>query len=155
MEALGLDVRLLVAQLINFGLLVFLLNKFLYKPLIKMLDDRKKKIAEAAENNTKIETQLAELKVQEAKVLKDAKDKVSEERKIILSSVETERQKILAEAKASAGREVAKAGETIKGLESEAEKNISHKVITDLADQVTKKLTTQKGSLLDDLLKNE
>jgi len=56
MEALGLDIRLLVAQLINFGLLIFLLNKFLYKPLIKMLDDRKKKIAEAAENSIKIET---------------------------------------------------------------------------------------------------
>jgi F-type H+-transporting ATPase subunit b len=155
MQALGLDIRLFLAQLVNFGLLVFLLNKFLYKPLIKMLDDRKRKIAEAAENNAKIETQLSELKVQEAKVLKDAKDKVSEERKVILSSVETERQKILVEAKESAGREVAKAGETIKGLESEAEKNISRKVITELTDEVTKKLASQKGSLLDDLLKND
>jgi len=80
--------------------------------------------------------------------LKEAKDKVSEERKVILSSVESERQKILAEAKASAQREVTKAGETIKGLESEAERNISQKVITDLTDQVTKKLATPKRQFI-------
>ena len=37
MEALGLDWKLLVAQMVNFGLLFFVLKKVLYKPLIKAI----------------------------------------------------------------------------------------------------------------------
>lgn len=43
---LGLDWRLLLAQVINFGILSFVLAKFLYKPMLKLLDERRSKIAE-------------------------------------------------------------------------------------------------------------
>ncbi len=35
---LGIDVRLLVAQIINFGLLVWLLNRFLYRPVMESIE---------------------------------------------------------------------------------------------------------------------
>jgi len=35
---LGVDPRLLLAQIVNFGLLLLILNKFLYKPLIKKIE---------------------------------------------------------------------------------------------------------------------
>lgn len=40
----GLDGRLLLAQVINFALLLFLLTKFLYRPLLKLLQEREQKI---------------------------------------------------------------------------------------------------------------
>ncbi len=42
----GVDWRLLIIQGINFGLLLYVLSYFLYKPVLKIIDDRKKMIAE-------------------------------------------------------------------------------------------------------------
>lgn len=43
----------LIAQILNFLFLVFILAKFAYKPLLKMMEDRKNKIAGDLENAEK------------------------------------------------------------------------------------------------------
>jgi F-type H+-transporting ATPase subunit b len=45
LESLGINLGLLVSQLVNFTLLAVLLYLLLYKPLLKMLDQRKERIA--------------------------------------------------------------------------------------------------------------
>jgi F-type H+-transporting ATPase subunit b len=45
-EALGLNLPQLIAQIVNFFLLLVILRLLLYKPILKMLDDRKQRIAE-------------------------------------------------------------------------------------------------------------
>jgi F-type H+-transporting ATPase subunit b len=45
-EALGLNLPQLIAQVANFFVLLVILRLTLYKPILKMLDDRKQKIAE-------------------------------------------------------------------------------------------------------------
>ncbi len=40
MDELGLNVPVLVAQLVNFFLLLVVLRIFLYKPILNMLDQR-------------------------------------------------------------------------------------------------------------------
>lgn len=45
-EALGLNLPQLIAQIVNFFLLLVILRVLLYKPILKMLDDRKQRIAE-------------------------------------------------------------------------------------------------------------
>ena len=42
MEKLGIEPQLLLAQLVNFGIIIFVLSKFLYKPILDMLEKRKK-----------------------------------------------------------------------------------------------------------------
>lgn len=63
-------------QAVNFGVILFVLNKVLYKPVMKMLDDRAKKINEgmaAAEKNLKEAGEIEKLKKAEvAKARKDA-----------------------------------------------------------------------------------
>ena len=44
--ALGLNLPALVAQLVSFTLLLVVFRAFLYKPVIRMLDERKKRIQE-------------------------------------------------------------------------------------------------------------
>lgn len=51
----------LIAQILNFLFLVFILAKFAYKPLLKMMEDRKNKIAGDLENAEKAK---ADAKVQ-------------------------------------------------------------------------------------------
>ncbi len=45
-DALGINLPALIAQIVNFTLLLVLLRFTLYKPILKMLDERKRKIAE-------------------------------------------------------------------------------------------------------------
>ena len=44
MEALGINLPGLITQIISFLILLFVLSKLLYKPVIKMLDDRAERI---------------------------------------------------------------------------------------------------------------
>jgi len=63
-------------QVINFGVILFVLNKILYKPVLKLLDDRAKKINEGqamAEKNLKEAAELDKVRKTElAKVRKEA-----------------------------------------------------------------------------------
>ncbi len=45
-EALGLNLPQLIAQVVNFFVLLIVLRLVAYKPILKMLDERKQKIAE-------------------------------------------------------------------------------------------------------------
>ena len=41
---MGINLPGLITQLISFAILVFLLTRFLYKPVVKLLDERAEKI---------------------------------------------------------------------------------------------------------------
>lgn len=43
--AFGIDIRLIIIQAVNFGLLMVALSYFLYQPVLKLLRDREEKIA--------------------------------------------------------------------------------------------------------------
>jgi F-type H+-transporting ATPase subunit b len=55
----GVQPILLLAQIVNFAILFFLLRKFLYGPLLKILEQRRNTIKESLKNAEKIEKQLA------------------------------------------------------------------------------------------------
>lgn len=46
MDALGINGPFLIAQIVNFVLLLLILRAFLYKPVLNMLENRKQRIAE-------------------------------------------------------------------------------------------------------------
>lgn len=56
----GVQPVLLAAQIVNFLILLFLLKKFLYGPILKVLETRKKTIADSLKNAEKIEKRLAD-----------------------------------------------------------------------------------------------
>lgn len=45
-EALGINLPMIIAQIVNFTILLVVLRMVLYKPVLKMLDERKQRIAE-------------------------------------------------------------------------------------------------------------
>src|SRR3989344_4681980 len=70
---LGLDWKLLLAQMFNFGILAFVLTKLVYKPLLKALKERQK-IAKANEEAEKIVSQArAEAKAERALLFSEAR----------------------------------------------------------------------------------
>jgi len=113
-----------IAQVLNFFILVWLLKRYLYKPILQAVDDREKKIT--AQLND------AEAKKAEAKKEQDEFKKKNEEfdnqkkelmDKVIADSNE-ERQKLLEEAKKQAE---ALSGKLAKASE-EAQENLNHEL---------------------------
>jgi F-type H+-transporting ATPase subunit b len=71
-ETLGIRWVELVAQTINFSIVLFVLWKFAYKPVFNMLEARRAKIAESLANAEKIKAQLAQTEADRQKVLTQA-----------------------------------------------------------------------------------
>ncbi len=60
MEALGINISGLLTQIISFSILVGILYSFLYKPILKMLDNRSNKIKESLSKATEVQAQSEE-----------------------------------------------------------------------------------------------
>lgn len=129
MESLGIDVKLLLAQIVNFLVLLVVLKKFLYKPLLKVLDERKKKIEESLANAEKISKELVKLEEEKAKILKVAQGEavklIAEEKKF----AEEQKEKIIEEAKKQAKDEVAKGSVLAKQELEKAKKELREEVL--------------------------
>jgi F-type H+-transporting ATPase subunit b len=62
--AFGIDWRLLIIQGVNFAVLLSALTYFLYRPITKMIDDRRAKIAEGVRMAEAADQRLAEAKIE-------------------------------------------------------------------------------------------
>lgn len=69
----GIQPTLLLAQIVNFLIILFLLKKFFYKPIVKALEDRKKKIEESLVNAQLIEEKLQKTEEKSTQILDQAK----------------------------------------------------------------------------------
>lgn len=69
----GIEPTLLLAQIVNFLIILFLLKKFFFGPIVNALEDRKNKIAESLKNVDLIEERLQKTEVDSAKIIEDAR----------------------------------------------------------------------------------
>jgi len=65
----GIQPVLLLAQIVNFLIILYLLSKFFYKPIVKLLEDRKRRIEESLKNADLIEEKLKKTQEQSAQIL--------------------------------------------------------------------------------------
>ena len=114
MENIGINWQLLVAFLINFLILFGLLTAILYKPVLKMLDERQAKIKESLEMAEKIKDQTSRSEEQ----IKAAVEAARKEGQVIIGQASQIAEKIKEEAKESARSEadiiIGKARDEIK-----------------------------------------
>jgi F-type H+-transporting ATPase subunit b len=100
-DALGLNLPQLIAQIANFAVLVVILRLTLYKPVLKMLDDRKAKIADGlnAADIARAEAAAAQANIQSQI---DASRKEGQE---IVAGAQTIAQRIQSEAREQSARD--------------------------------------------------
>ena len=67
--AFGINWKLLLVQAINFGLLLSVLWYFLYRPILKMIDDRKNKVAESVKTAEAAAQQLSEAQTKSSEII--------------------------------------------------------------------------------------
>lgn len=110
LEAFGIDWKLLLIQAVNFGVLLAALTYFLYKPTMRVLDERRAKVAKGVEDAEAAEVKLREADSVAAGVLKSAE---GEAEGIVSSARET--------ASAEKARIVKEAEERAVAVASDAE----------------------------------
>lgn len=69
LETLGIQWPKLIAQFVNFSIVLFVLWKFAYKPIFNMLEFRRDKIAESLTNADKIKAELAKTELAQREIL--------------------------------------------------------------------------------------
>jgi len=68
----GVDWAHLIAQIISFGIVCFLLHRFAYRPVLAMLESRRKEIAQGLANAEEIKAELARTATQRQEVMTQA-----------------------------------------------------------------------------------
>ncbi|MBX3002406.1 MAG: F0F1 ATP synthase subunit B [Anaerolineales bacterium] len=109
MEALGINLGFLLVQIFNFLLLLVLLRKWVFTPIMNMLQKRRETISKGLEDAS-IAAEARENAEKEAeKLLSEARAKVASEAREITARAEEQAKEIVkdAEAKAGKAREVA------------------------------------------------
>jgi F-type H+-transporting ATPase subunit b len=89
-------------QLVNFGILVLVLNIFLYKPLRKVLAERRQVIDGARDKAAAVDLEVHEKMSQYEARLRDAKADASARRTDALKQAQTEETAVLEKARAEA-----------------------------------------------------
>ena len=74
LQTLGIQWTKLIPQLFNFGIVLWVLWKFAYKPVFTMLDARQKKITDSIANADKIKAELAKTEAARQHILNQASD---------------------------------------------------------------------------------
>jgi F-type H+-transporting ATPase subunit b len=88
-EKFGFNTQLFVSQLIGFFIVAFLLQRFAFKPLLALLEDRQKKISDSLAAAEKMKADLA---------------KADEDRKRVLAEAGAQATRIVEEARAAAAK---------------------------------------------------
>lgn len=71
-DKLGIDLKLLAAQIVNFFILLFVLYKLLYKPILNLLEKRKKMIEKNVLDTKRIEERLTQIESEKKEILSKA-----------------------------------------------------------------------------------
>jgi len=71
-ETFGFDTKIFLSQVISFVIVALVLRQFAYKPILKVLEERRQRIAEGLLNAEKIKQQLAEAEQRHADILAQA-----------------------------------------------------------------------------------
>ncbi len=102
MEKLGINLAWFVTQLVNFILIMIILRAVAYKPVLQMLETRKRKIQESLEYADKVKADAAAQQKQYEQQIDQVRREAQQARETAASAGEKEREHILAQAREEA-----------------------------------------------------
>ena len=142
MESIGIDWHILLAQLINFGILFGILFVLLYKPVRRMLDERSARIRESMEQAEQVKEQMARTDEQ----VREQMEAARREGQGILAQAAQMGERLKEEARQEAKREaeaiVARARAEIERERDEAIDNLRSQFV-DLAIAAAEKVVSE------------
>lgn len=142
-----IDWKLIVAQMVNFAIVLFVLYKFAYGPIMKMMDERTKKIDKGLKDAEESHKKLAEIAEKEKEVLVEARKQAQE----IVTKAEAvavrSKDEIIADSKVQAVKILEDAAKKI-----EQEKN---QMLSEVKAQVAELVVAATGKVIDEKMDGE
>ncbi|MBU4347469.1 F0F1 ATP synthase subunit B [Patescibacteria group bacterium] len=157
-ETFHIDVKLLIAQIINFAIVFSVLYFFALKPLLKVMGERTKKIEKSIDDAEKIEEKLARSEEEYKKeiirarkeaeiILEKAGQRAEERKQETIANAKEEIGQIINQEKAKIQQEKAK---TLK----EIKKEVADLVVASVEKVLSEKVDNQKdGELIKKMVK--
>jgi len=147
MEALGINIGYVFMQIILFTILFLVLRGYLYNPIIRVLEERKARIAKGLEDARQAAIARDNADAEAKKVMDDARAEAAKIRQDAATQAEEQAKSILAQANEEAKTVVAGASE-----EAEAERN---RILSDLRGQVASIAIAAANKLVGESLSEE
>ncbi|HEY4496287.1 MAG TPA: F0F1 ATP synthase subunit B [Candidatus Paceibacterota bacterium] len=142
---LGINWKILIAQLINFGILVAILRWLLYQPLLELLEKRRAKLAIDVENSEAISEKLKTTATEEEKIIAEARKRGQE----LLATTEKAgkelKETLVAEAKKEAEKNIALGRQTLEEARAQMRDELKQEIGATVAMAIEKSL----GDVLD------
>ncbi len=144
---IDIDIRLLIFQVINFGVLFLLLRHFLFDPVSEFMQNRSQGIEEKIAEAEKREKEAVKLKEEYEQRLREAKEQAQE---IVESSKQRgkeRKEEIISDARAEADRRIKQAEEEIARAKQQAVKDFKDEmtaISTQMARQLLEKSINRK-----------
>ncbi len=143
---LGINPIYLLSQILVFGVLAFLLGKFLYNPILNMLEQRKERIAKGLEDARAAAEARAKADEEAAKILEEARKKAQQVvaeanasaeqvRANIEAQADEQRRKILAQAREDAEVERDRVLSEMRGQIGSLAIAAAHKIVGETLDE--------------------
>jgi len=101
LDSLGVNIGAVIWHLVNFVLLIVILQRVLYKPVLKMLDDRSTRIRESLAQAESVRAETARLEAESRSILDEARRQGQE----LLALANQNSERIVAEARQVAQQE--------------------------------------------------
>jgi F-type H+-transporting ATPase subunit b len=143
MELVKPEIGLIFWMVVTFLIVLFLLKKFAWKPILQMIGEREDSITGSLEAARMAKEELANLKATSERIIKEA----HAERDTLLREARDVKDKIIAEAKASAQEEgrkiVAQAKDSITTEKNAALRELKEQVVNMAMDAASKILKQQ------------
>lgn len=148
MEQLGIEPNLLLAQIVNFLIIFFVLSKLLYKPILGMLEKRKKEIAAGLELTEKMRAEEEKMNARKEKMLDEARKEARDIVEAGKKEADAQGHEIIEAAHTQAQGIIAKGKDDVVELRAGMEKDVRRAAV-DIAEAMTKQLLSQVLSASD------
>jgi F-type H+-transporting ATPase subunit b len=154
LQALGINPWSVVLYLVNFGLLLAILTRYLYKPVLKLLDERRAIVSRDLDQAESLKLQLAEerkrseeesrlMSAEAAREVAAAKADADQKSRALMAEAEAKREKMMTEAEAQIASAKAK---MMTDAEQEMMQRIERVTMKVLAEKVPEKVVSQSVS---------
>ncbi|CAN5325990.1 F0F1 ATP synthase subunit B [soil metagenome] len=143
MELVKPSIGLIFWMIVSFSIILFLLKKFAWKPILNMIKEREESIENALASAENAKEEMKALQSSNEKILADARN----ERDLLLKDAREIREKMIVDAKGIAAKE----GERMLTIARENIQNEKMAAITELKNQVA----TLSIEIAEKILKSE
>lgn len=139
----GFEPTFFFAQVVNFLILAAVFQRFLYKPVLKLLNDRKKTIEKGLKDaedagvalekaNEKRDEIIKEATLSAEQIIEETRKNAEELRESLTTSAKEEADKIIQNAKETAEEEFKNAQKNAQDISLQLSKNIVDKILSEI-----------------------